>query len=85
LRALQYAKDTKLTTIGFSGYDGGPMKDLVETCVVVPANSTPHVEAFHVVLTHLITFGLKQKINQESKIIAKSKTIKNGSVKVSKK
>jgi len=62
LKALQYAKDHSGKAIGFAGFDGGAMKQMADACVVVPANSTPQVEAFHVVLHHLIAFCLKEKI-----------------------
>jgi D-sedoheptulose 7-phosphate isomerase len=64
LRALQFAKDNNGQAIGLAGFDGGAMKDLCDACVIVPAESTPLVESFHVVLTHLITFRLKELINQ---------------------
>ena len=38
------------------------MKNLVDIPIVVPANSTPLVESFHVVLHHLIVFRLKEMI-----------------------
>ena len=50
------------TTIGFSGFDGGAMKQFADLCIVVPFNSTPQVESFHLVLEHLITFCLREKI-----------------------
>ena len=62
LKALQYAKDNGGKAIGFAGFDGGAMKQMADACVVVPADSTPQVEAFHVVLHHLIAFCLKEKI-----------------------
>jgi len=62
LKALQYAKDNGGKAVGFSGFSGGAMKELADVCVVVPFNSTPQVESFHVVLHHLIAFGLKEKI-----------------------
>jgi len=62
LKGLQFIKDSGGKTIGLSGFDGGPMKDLVDVGIVVPAESTPIVEGMHVVLHHLIVFGLKQKI-----------------------
>lgn len=62
LKGLQYAKDHAGKAIGFAGFDGGAMKEMADACVVVPANSTPQVEAFHVVLHHLIVFCLKEKI-----------------------
>jgi D-sedoheptulose 7-phosphate isomerase len=64
LQAIQYAKDHGGKTIGFAGFDGGAMKDLCDECVVVPADSTPLVESLHVLLTHLITFRLKELINE---------------------
>jgi len=62
LKAMDYVKKNGGKTIGFAGFDGGAMKELADVCVVVPFNATPHVEAFHVVLQHLIAFRLKQKI-----------------------
>ena len=65
LKALNYAKDNKGIAIGFSGFDGGAMKELADICVVVPYNSTPHVESFHLVLEHLITFCVRKRIEEE--------------------
>lgn len=62
LKAMQYAQDNGGKAIGFAGFDGGAMKQIADVCVVVPANSTPQVEAFHVVLHHLIAFCLREKI-----------------------
>jgi D-sedoheptulose 7-phosphate isomerase len=62
LKAMDYVKKKGGTTIGFSGFDGGAMKKLADVCIVVPYNATPHIEAFHVVLQHLIAFRIKEKI-----------------------
>jgi len=64
MKAIDYVKKHGGKTIGFSGFDGGAMKEAADVCVVVPFNSTPHVEAFHVVLQHLIAFRLKEKIKE---------------------
>jgi D-sedoheptulose 7-phosphate isomerase len=64
LKAMKYAKDSGGKTIGLSGFDGGPMKEIADACVVVPANSTPQVESFHLALEHLICNCLKQKIGE---------------------
>jgi D-sedoheptulose 7-phosphate isomerase len=58
LRAIDYVKEHGGKTIGLAGFDGGSMKTMCDVCIVVPANSTPLVEAFHVVLHHLITWQL---------------------------
>lgn len=62
LKGLQYARDNKGIALGFSGFDGGAMKEMADACVVVPYNTTPHVESFHVVLHHLVTFCLAERI-----------------------
>ena len=62
MKGLQFIKDRGGKTIGLSGFDGGPMKNLVDVGIVVPVPSTPLVEGLHVVLHHLIVFGLKEKI-----------------------
>jgi len=64
LSGLRYAKTHGGKVIGLAGFDGGPMKDYADACVVVPANSTPLVESFHVVLHHLIVFRLKERIEE---------------------
>lgn len=63
LKGLQYIKNHGGKTIGLSGFDGGAMKDLVDVSIIVPAESTPLVEGLHAVLTHLIVFGLKERIH----------------------
>jgi len=62
MKGLQYIKDQGGKTIGFSGFDGGPMKDLVDVAIVVPVDSTLMVEGFHVVVNHIIVFGVKERI-----------------------
>lgn len=72
LRGLQYIKDRGGKTIGFSGFDGGPMKDLVDVCLVVPVEDpslgTPLVESFHVVVHHLVVFALKGLIAEAEEL-----------------
>lgn len=66
LKALQYVKDRGGKTIGFSGYDGGPMAKLVDIPIIIPVREeslgTPLVESFHVVTHHGMVFVLKQRI-----------------------
>jgi len=62
-KAMLYAKKVGAKVIGFSGFDGGAMKELADACLVVPTSSevygTPVVEAMHVVLHHGLIFDLK--------------------------
>ncbi len=63
LRAVNTARaEFGATVIGFSGFDGGALKEAADICVVVPISSTPQVESFHLVLEHLVTFCMREKI-----------------------
>jgi len=62
LKAVDFAKKRGAKTIGFVGFDGGALAKLADVSVVVPANSTPHTESFHVALEHMICDILKNRI-----------------------
>ncbi len=62
LKAMNYVKENGGKTVGLSGFDGGAMKEIADVCIVVPIDSTPHVESFHLVLEHLIISRLREKI-----------------------
>jgi D-sedoheptulose 7-phosphate isomerase len=62
LKAMKYVQENGGKTIGLSGFDGGPMKEIADACIVVPISSTPHIESFHLALEHLICGCLKEKI-----------------------
>lgn len=64
VEAMKLAKERGAKMVGLSGFDGGKMKEMCDACIVVPAHSTPHVEAFHCVLQHLIIFRLLEKIKE---------------------
>ena len=59
---MEYTKKRGGINIGITGFDGGAMKSMADVCINVPFNSTPHVESFHLVLEHLITNCLYNKI-----------------------
>ena len=64
VRAMDFAKKKRAKIIGLAGFDGGRMKEMCDACVVVPKDSTPHVEGFHGVIQHLIVFRLKEMIDE---------------------
>ena len=42
------------------------MKEMADACIVVPKDSTPHVEGLHCVLQHLIVDRLRELIQNYS-------------------
>jgi D-sedoheptulose 7-phosphate isomerase len=69
VRAVQLARKRGAKVIGFSGFGGGAMKQMADVCLVVPIDEeplgTPLVEAFHVVLHHLVATALRERIKAE--------------------
>ena len=64
LKAVKYVKDREGKVVGLSGFDGGVLKTAADACIVVPANSTPHVEGMHLVVTHLMCEQLREMISK---------------------
>jgi len=62
MKAAKFVQDNGGRVVGLTGFDGGVLKKMADTCIVVPINSTPHVEGFHLVLTHLICARLRELI-----------------------
>jgi D-sedoheptulose 7-phosphate isomerase len=67
LKAVKVAKEKKGKVVGLIGFDGGMLRKLADASIVVPANSTPQVEGFHLVLEHMIASRLKEVIGNKSK------------------
>jgi len=63
LKAVKVTREKKGKVVGLVGFDGGELRKLADASIVVPANSTPQVEGFHLVLTHLISQRLKELIS----------------------
>ena len=56
LRAVRYANEVGCVTVGFTGYEGGQLKDLVKHCIVVPSDHMGRIEDVHVILQHMICY-----------------------------
>lgn len=59
LRAMETADKLGLATIGFSGFAGGHMKNLVQAHINVPSDLMCQIEDVHLVLTHAMCEMLK--------------------------
>jgi D-sedoheptulose 7-phosphate isomerase len=60
LLAVEAARQIGMETVGLTGFEGGKLKDLVETCVVVPSDNIACVEDLHMVIDHVLTTILYQ-------------------------
>ena len=65
VEAMKLAKERNCKILGLAGFDGGKIKEMGDACIVVPKDSTPHVEGFHCVIQHLIVDRLRELIQGE--------------------
>jgi D-sedoheptulose 7-phosphate isomerase len=59
LRAVDVAKAAGATTIGFTGFNGGKLKGMVDICITVASDSMEQIEDVHLLLCHLVTTCLR--------------------------
>ncbi len=64
VEAMKIARKKNAKILGLAGFDGGKMKEMADSCIVVPKDSTPHTEGFHGVLQHMIVQKLLELIEE---------------------
>ena len=52
LNALDICRQMRIPSIVFTGYDGGPVKDKANYCIVAPGKMTSTIQEVHIVLAH---------------------------------
>jgi D-sedoheptulose 7-phosphate isomerase len=61
LRAMEYAKDRGAVTIGFIGFGGGKLKEIVDLDITVSSRNYGQVEEIQMTLNHVISQYLKER------------------------
>ena len=61
LNAVEEAQKYGVTTIGFTGFDGGHLGKMVDIHIHVPSNIIEHVEDIHLMLEHVIVRTIKDQ------------------------
>jgi D-sedoheptulose 7-phosphate isomerase len=62
IKAVEAAHEYQATVIGFTGFDGGCLKQLANINIHVNSNIIEHVEDIHLMLEHLIVKMIKDQI-----------------------
>lgn len=62
VKALDYANKQGANTIGITGFDGGKFTETCDETIIVEKDSTALVESLHVLIHHLIVFGLVEEV-----------------------
>jgi D-sedoheptulose 7-phosphate isomerase len=62
VRALKAAKEIGAKTIVLSGKDGGKSKSLASECLIVPSESTAHIQESHIAVVHILCEHLENSL-----------------------
>ena len=62
LNGIIAAREKGAITLGFSGRNGGKLKDLVDICLCVPSDSTPRIQEAHITVWHAICEVVEQEL-----------------------
>lgn len=54
VQAFEAAKEKQMTTIAFTGADGGRLKKLADFLINVPSTDTPRIQESHIMVGHII-------------------------------
>ena len=54
VKAFEKCKELNVSTIGFTGSNGGKMKELSDLLLIVPSNDTPRIQESHILIGHII-------------------------------
>ena len=60
IAALKAAREMGVATIGFSGRDGGKMKDLCDWLLIAPTDSMEQIEDMHLLYEHAMIGSLRE-------------------------
>jgi D-sedoheptulose 7-phosphate isomerase len=54
VKSLNKANEIGLTTIGFTGVNGGKMNDICDIMIKIPSDDTPRIQEAHILVGHII-------------------------------
>lgn len=60
VRALTAARGMGIAATGFTGGDGGALKDVADPALVVPSSETPRIQEMHIVVGHLLCAAIER-------------------------
>jgi D-sedoheptulose 7-phosphate isomerase len=60
--AAEYAKANGIQTIGLTGHTGGKLKNLCDTCICVPSDSTARIQESHILIGHIFCKAIETAI-----------------------
>ena len=64
LRAIQAANERKARTVGWTGRDGGRLREIARVCLLIPSRDTQRIQEAHITVGHIVC-GLVEDLLDE--------------------
>ena len=62
VRAAQAAKAKGAAVVALLGKGGGPVRELVDDCLVIPSDETSHIQELHIAVEHVICHLVEREL-----------------------
>lgn len=62
LSAVQIARARGAITVGFTGKDGGLLKESVDICLKIPSTNTPRIQECHITVGHILCSMIEKEL-----------------------
>ena len=62
VKAIQKAKELGMITVGFTGKDGGAIRDICDIMICAPSDDTPRIQEAHILVGHIICQLIEQEM-----------------------
>jgi len=66
IKAVEYARSRGAKVVGFCGAPGGRLAQIADVKVIIPSGRIGHQEDGHMILDHVISAALRERIEQSS-------------------
>ena len=62
VKAIQKANELGMSTVGFTGKNGGAMRDICDIMICAPSDDTPRIQEAHILVGHIICQLIEQEM-----------------------
>jgi D-sedoheptulose 7-phosphate isomerase len=62
LQGLRTARECGATVVGFTGRDGGRLKEAADICFCAPSDNTPRIQEAHITVLHAICEAVEREL-----------------------
>jgi len=62
VKAILKANELGMITVGFTGKNGGEMRDICDIMICTPSDDTPRVQEAHILIGHIICQLIEQEM-----------------------